>query len=88
MVFEEAARDSIAPGRSTEAAVYNGLLLSQAGAVSLAVREFGGGDSRLYFSGGDGAQLRDTLGQQGVFVADLVLDGLAILGEIEGAAGS
>jgi type III pantothenate kinase len=76
--FSDAPRDSIAPGRSTEQAVYNGLLLSQAGAVALALSKQAGQFS-LLFSGGNGPVLQEVLAMGGSFAADLVLDGLALL---------
>jgi type III pantothenate kinase len=77
--FGEAARDSLEPGCSTETAVFNGLLLSQAGAVRLALEQVTG-QCELVFSGGNGRLLRDCLGLGGSLEADLVLDGLALLG--------
>ncbi len=76
--FADAPRDSIAPGRSTEQAVYNGLLLSQAGAVALALSKQTEKYS-LLFSGGNGAVVQAVLAMGGNFAADLVLDGLALL---------
>jgi type III pantothenate kinase len=76
--FADAPRDSIAPGRCTEHAVFNGLLLSQAGAVALALSRQAG-DFALFFSGGNGLVLRDVLDLGGSFDPDLVLDGLALL---------
>jgi type III pantothenate kinase len=76
--FADAARDSLAPGQSTEEAVYNGLLLSQAGAVALALDRLDH-VGRVYFSGGNGAVLQVALNRGGQFVPDLVLDGLALL---------
>ena len=73
-----ARRASLAPGRATAAAVANGLLLSQAGAVALA-RQRCGDDSRLYVCGGQGAALLDALELEGEFHAELVLDGLALM---------
>lgn len=85
--FGEAARDQLDPGCSTEEAVYNGLLLSQAGAVHLALHRMGAmeptGVERLYFSGGNGEQLKDLLERDGRYVEDLVLDGLQLQGELE-----
>lgn len=77
--FGTAARDCLEPGCSTEAAVYNGLLLSQAGAVRLALEQVSG-DCELVFSGGNGRLLYDCLGLGGSVEVDLVLDGLALLG--------
>jgi type III pantothenate kinase len=76
--FADAPRDSIAPGRCTEHAVFNGLLLSQAGAVALALTRQSG-DFALLFSGGNGSALQTVLEMEGSFEPDLVLDGLALL---------
>jgi type III pantothenate kinase len=76
--FSDAARDQFSPGISTEEAVYNGLFLSQAGAVALAMKHFGA-DCALYFTGGNGANLCRRLELGGNFVEDLVLDGLQLL---------
>lgn len=76
--FADAARDQLTPGRCTEAAVYNGLFLSQAGAVALALQQREG-DYALYFSGGNGRSLHTCLALGGTFTEDLVLDGLELL---------
>jgi type III pantothenate kinase len=76
--FDDAPRDSIAPGCCTEHAVFNGLLLSQAGAVELALaRQVG--EYSLLFSGGNGSVLQAAVARGGSFAPDLVLDGLALL---------
>jgi type III pantothenate kinase len=80
--FADAPRDSLAPGQSTEEAVYNGLLLSQAGAVALALDRVGHVGS-LYFSGGNGAVLQAALDRDGQLAPDLVLNGLALLANEE-----
>lgn len=76
--FTDAARENLGPGRSTEEAVYNGLFLSQAGAVSLALGRLDG-DYALYFTGGNGRNLFQSLDLGGKFEEDLVLDGLELL---------
>ena len=76
--FGAAARDRLEPGCSTEAAVYNGLLLSQAGAVRLALEQVSG-DCKLVFSGGNGPLLCECLGLGGSVETDLVLNGLVLL---------
>jgi len=76
--FADAARDQLEPGRSTEEAVYNGLFLSQAGAVALALQRLGGNFS-IYFTGGNGRALCQRLKLGGKFTAELVLDGLQLL---------
>jgi type III pantothenate kinase len=57
-------------------------LLSQAGAVALALDRVGHVGT-LYFSGGNGAVLQAALDRGGQFVPDLVLDGLALLAKEE-----
>ncbi len=76
--FSDAPRDSIAPGRSTEQAVYNGLLLSQAGAIALAMSRQAEKFS-LVFSGGNGLAIQEVLDLGGRFDTHLVMDGLALL---------
>ncbi len=77
--FGDAARDQLEPGTSTEEAVFNGLLLSQAGAVSLALHRTMG-DFGLIFTGGNGELLHQSLRLGGEVVDNLVLDGLYLLG--------
>ncbi len=77
--FGDAARDRLDPGTSTESAVLNGLLLSQAGAVALALDRIEG-EFDLVFTGGDGAALCAAVGRGGQFSENLVLDGLLLLG--------
>lgn len=78
--FADAPRDSIAPGRCTEEAVYNGLLLSQAGAVALALQQQTD-HCELVFSGGNGAALQAVLERGGHYAQDLVLQGLLLSGQ-------
>jgi type III pantothenate kinase len=78
--FGEAPRDQLELGRSTEAAVYNGLLLSQAGSVSLALQRTRG-NFRLLFTGGNAEVLHHCLRLGGEVVDNLVLDGLFLLGD-------
>jgi len=83
--FGEAPRDQLSPGRSTEAAVLNGLALSQVGAVATALARFGDSEV-LVFCGGDGAVLQRLLDAGGDYRADLVLDGLGLLAAAEFAS--
>lgn len=76
--FGDAPRDSVAPGRSTEEAVLNGLQLAQVGSIALALERFGEGCT-LVFSGGNGRIAMQLLDRGGSHVEDLVLDGLALL---------
>jgi type III pantothenate kinase len=82
--FGDAPRDQLAPGTSTEAAVYNGLQLAQVGTVATALERFGESDA-LVFCGGNGQLLQALLGLGGEFVPELVLDGLETLGLETGA---
>ena len=77
--FGDAPRDDLSPGKSTEAAVYNGLQLAQVGAIATALDRFGDSDT-LVFSGGNGEVARELLDRGGEYVEDLVLDGLEALG--------
>lgn len=81
--FTDAARDCLQPGRSTEAAVFNGLLLSQAGAVALALNRMANA-GEIYYSGGNGAALQAAVDRGGMFAPELVLDGLALQAQAEG----
>ncbi len=84
--FGDAARDRIEPGRSTAAAVCNGLQLAQVGAVETALERFGSG-AALVFCGGNGAVLQRLLDRGGRFEAELVLDGLEQLAAASEPAG-
>jgi type III pantothenate kinase len=84
--FGDAPRDCLAPGRSTESAVLNGLQLAQVGAVELALTRFGQGET-LVFTGGNGNTLMRLLNRGGTFQEDLVLEGLGHLGAASEAAG-
>jgi type III pantothenate kinase len=85
--FGQAPADSLAPGLSTEEAVFHGLMLSQAGAVNLALQQYPDKPG-LYFSGGNGQRLYQLLDIGGILREDLVLDGLSLLAaeEAVGAA--
>ena len=82
-----ATRDQLAPGNSTEEAVDNGLMLAQAGAVSLALQRLGGNFS-LIFTGGNGAVLQRCLQLGGECAEQLVLDGLYLLGQAGASRGA
>lgn len=77
--FDEAPGGHITPGRSTAAAVRNGVQLAQLGAVEMALSRFGA-DATCIFTGGDGALAMRLLECGGSFVEDLVLEGLDCLG--------
>lgn len=74
----DGARDQLTPGRSTAAAVFNGVNLAQAGAVEMALRQQPQAQ-RLFFCGGNAQLLMQQLSMEGELHADLVLDGLATL---------
>ena len=75
--FDQEAADSLQPGHSTAEAVHNGLLLSQAGAVVLAIDRHASGFP-LIVTGGNGDRLLRMLDGNGDFIPNLVLEGLAI----------
>ena len=62
--------------------MFNGLLLSQAGAVAHALDRMGG-EYSIYYSGGNGLALHGHLALGGRYEAELVLDGLQVLGGVE-----
>lgn len=84
--FGDAPRDLIEPGRSTEAAVFNGLQLAQVGAVTAALQRYGEG-AGLVFSGGNGEVLQQLLAMGGSYRPELVLDGLELLAAEPAPAG-
>lgn len=79
--FDNSGEEKLEPGTSTAAAVKNGVLLSQAGAIKLALDEAQvatGDDYTLYICGGDGEKLQQLLDIEGLYRPDLVMDGLAL----------
>ncbi len=79
--FEAGDVEKLEPGTSTVAAVNNGVLLSQTGAVKLALQQAcqnGAQDYRLYICGGDGRTLEQALAVEACYHPELVLDGLAL----------
>lgn len=74
-----APRGQLLPGASTGEAVRSGLLLSQAGAVALALQR-APGEFALLLTGGDGRLLLRELALGGEYADQLVLDGLRLLG--------
>ncbi len=78
--FNEAPRAQLTPGTSTETAVFNGLLLSQVGAVWLALSRHSKGVVVIY-TGGDGALLQRVAENEGEYRENMVLDGLLIAGQ-------
>ena len=84
--FDDAPRDSLAPGDSTETAVLNGLQLAQVGAIELALSRYGNNEL-LVFTGGNGATAQRLLERGGELCEELVLDGLDLLGREEHGIG-
>ncbi len=82
--FPSANTQSLEPGRSTAEAVHRGILLSQVGAVAVALERMAHTDA-VYFAGGNGESLARALNREGaVFAPALVLDGLQLLAAAEG----
>ncbi|TGD75685.1 type III pantothenate kinase [Mangrovimicrobium sediminis] len=82
--FEQDPQYDLAPGTSTAQAVRHGIALAQAGAVQQALAQAGEPAPALFFCGGDGALLRDLLGEPGEFAADLVFEGLQVMAAEQG----
>jgi len=79
--FEGGNEEKLEPGTSTLAAVNNGVLLSQAGAIKLALDEAcqsAGQDYKLYICGGDGEKLQQALAIKASYRPELVMDGLTL----------
>ncbi len=74
--FAEEVGYHLLPGRSTAEAVKHGIALAQVGAVTTALAQ-APTELPLVFSGGGGAILQTLLGRGGVWVEDLVFEGLA-----------
>ena len=84
--FDAPVSATLAPGRSTAAAVVSGLLLAQAGAVRLALNEavLRGPEPVLLLCGGGAAELQRTIDTAVVHAPDLVFEGLLIQARAEG----
>jgi type III pantothenate kinase len=71
------------PGKSTRAAIGNGILAMVCGFAEHCrqgtSRAAGGADARWFLTGGDAEVVGRHLGHEHVIVADLVLDGLALV---------
>jgi type III pantothenate kinase len=74
--FAEEVGDDLAPGTSTAAAVRHGIMLAQAGAVSLAIEKAGSEPMALLFCGGTGETLMKLVDRGGQWLPDLVFEGL------------
>ena len=81
--FEEEVDYNLTPGSSTAEAVRHGIALAQAGAVSLAVDRCRDEPMALLFCGGGGEHLSLLAGRGGVYVADLVFEGLEVMAALE-----
>lgn len=82
--FASATAQTLEPGRSTADAVHRGLLLSQVGAVALALERMAH-TGAVVFAGGNGESLAAALDREdAVLVPALVLDGLHLLAVAEG----
>lgn len=68
--------DAPSPGRATDQAIGHGLLRMLQGLLN-GLETYLGNDHRLYFTGGDGERLLQSLKLPGSYHPDLVLDGLA-----------
>lgn len=79
--FDEAAEYSLSPGRSTAEAVRHGIALAQAGAVVMALQQAGTEPVALLYCGGAGELLMQLVGRGGVWVPDLVFEGLTLKAE-------
>lgn len=77
--FEEPAEFSLSPGTSTADAVRHGIALAQAGAVALALEQAGSEPLSLLFCGGAGEMLMHLVDRGGVWLPDLVFEGLEIM---------
>jgi len=76
--FEEHADYRLDPGKSTAEAVRHGVAVSQAGAVRLVLQHLDMTGTEVLFCGGGGQQLRDLSNLGGLWVPDLVFEGLEL----------
>jgi type III pantothenate kinase len=74
--FVEEVGYDLAPGTSTAAAVRHGIMLAQAGAVSLAIEKAGSEPMVLLYCGGAGETLMKLVDRGGQWLPDLVFEGL------------
>jgi type III pantothenate kinase len=77
--FDENVNFALAPGTSTAQAVRHGIALAQAGAVTLALEQTGSEAVSLLFCGGAGEMLLNLVDRGGLWVPDLVFEGLEIM---------
>lgn len=84
--FDDPVGYGLTPGHSTAEAVRHGIALAQAGAVALALQRAGEDNPpSLLFCGGGGETLMQLLGRGGLWVPDLVFEGLERLAESSAA---
>jgi len=81
--FEEGPGYDLAPGKSTAEAVRHGIALAQAGAVRMVLDKTRIAGDKLLMCGGGGRVLQSLLGGPGVYVADLVFEGLSLMATSE-----
>jgi type III pantothenate kinase len=74
--FAEEVGYDLAPGTSTASAVRHGIMLAQAGAVTLAIEKAGSESMALMFCGGAGETLRQLVDRGGQWLPYLVFEGL------------
>jgi len=77
--FAEEVGYDLAPGTSTAAAVRHGIILAQAGAVSLAIEKAGSEPMALFYCGGAGETIIKLVDRGGQWLPDLVFEGLAAM---------
>jgi type III pantothenate kinase len=80
--FEEQVDFALTPGVSTAEAVRHGIALAQAGALALALDEGPEAQTQLFFCGGGGELLMKLLNRGGIFVPDLVFEGLEVMARL------
>jgi len=77
--FDEDVGYQLAPGTSTAEAVRHGIALAQAGAVAMAIDHASGEPVQLLFCGGGGQALMQLLDRGGLYLPDLVFEGLGAM---------
>ena len=82
--FDEEVDYQLAPGASTAAAVRHGIALAQVGAVAMAIDRAAGEPVQLLFCGGGGETLMQLLDRGGLYLPDLVVEGLAAMATSRG----
>lgn len=80
--FDEAVDFALSPGTSTAEAVRHGIALAQAGAVVMALDQGHGEPAALFYCGGAGEALMQWVGRGGMWVPDLVFEGLEVMASL------